>query len=494
MNLRTLCSGGKKDAKSFSRAERSWLLWFGAVSVAIHCGFGMSGTVFGPTQPFIACNIGSDPAEISVVWSFQGVGWMIGSIASSAYFKSYIRESRHKLIYFSSVVTVAAVFSGLVPFVKSLAALCAVKFLAYLFGGSFAAVNIAHFVYTMGPIKSRPFTMMVHLLVGVGFFVGSLIVRPFLPDKSMAESGNSNDVCQSIGNVENVIEETTNNNNSTCEFENTVETLAGLPSIYWPYIIMSCIVLLSALSFLPLALLTKEESFKMPVYNEEDEGKGKKKEDFKRLFKWLPLLILVFLFYCLSCGIERIFQSTVFTFGLCGPLQLPAKSAALSDNSYNGGFMVGRFLGTLIAAFVCPRNMLSLSVSVNFAAAVVLTLFASSSAEGLYAGSAMIGFAVSWQYGSAFSWTAQKLDVTGIAASLFAASCGIGGMSFVPLAGFLNKTNPMAMIWIVLGFTIAHLLIWIAMWITARVLKRRESAEEEKTQRNIIEMTIIDEL
>ena len=33
----------------------------------------------------------------------------------------------------------------------------------------------------MGPVRSRPYTMMIHLLVGVGFLVGSFVVRPFLP-------------------------------------------------------------------------------------------------------------------------------------------------------------------------------------------------------------------------------------------------------------------------------------------------------------------------
>jgi hypothetical protein len=51
---------------------------------------------------------------------------------------------------------------------------------------------------------------------------------------------------------------------------------------------------------------------------------------------------LVFLYYVVSCGIERIYQPMAFTFGLCGPLDLSPPAAASTDSFYNGGFMCGR--------------------------------------------------------------------------------------------------------------------------------------------------------
>ena len=38
-------------------------------------------------------------------------------------------------------------------------------------------------VYTMGPIKSRPFTMAVHSVIGVGFLAATFLVKPFLPEE-----------------------------------------------------------------------------------------------------------------------------------------------------------------------------------------------------------------------------------------------------------------------------------------------------------------------
>ena len=38
-------------------------------------------------------------------------------------------------------------------------------------------------VYTMGPVRSRPFTMAVHSVIGIGFLAGTFLVKPFLPEE-----------------------------------------------------------------------------------------------------------------------------------------------------------------------------------------------------------------------------------------------------------------------------------------------------------------------
>ena len=74
-----------------------------------------------------------------------------------------------QLVYFSSVLLIAGACTLLQPFSPSLLTLTGLRFAAYFSAGFFGAVNIALFVYTMGPVRSRPYTMMIHLLVGVGW-------------------------------------------------------------------------------------------------------------------------------------------------------------------------------------------------------------------------------------------------------------------------------------------------------------------------------------
>ena len=38
-------------------------------------------------------------------------------------------------------------------------------------------------VFTMGPIRSRPFTMALHSVIGIGFLAGTFLVKPFLPQE-----------------------------------------------------------------------------------------------------------------------------------------------------------------------------------------------------------------------------------------------------------------------------------------------------------------------
>ena len=59
----------------------------------------------------------------------------------------------------------------------------------------------------------------------------------------------------------------------------------------------------------------------MPRYYEGGEGE-EKEEEGRGVRHWRLFLAVVFLYYFVSCGVERIYQPMAFTFGLCGPLKL----------------------------------------------------------------------------------------------------------------------------------------------------------------------------
>ena len=125
-----------------------------------------------------------------------------------------------------------------------------------------------------------------------------------------------------------------------------------------------------------------------------------------------------------------------FTFGICGPLALSPRDAVVIDSCYNGGFMFGRLVSALIAAFVTPRNMILMSLVLCIGAAVFLCFQGGSSAISLYVGTAVLGFFVSWQFGSCFSWVAKKKNITGRLSSIFFIGCGFGSLVTPPLSGF----------------------------------------------------------
>lgn len=80
----------------FTKAEIRWLIWYGIVSALVHCFIAAIDAGAGSTLPYIARNVNSDTATLSLQWSVNGGAWMLGSILSSALFKSFIRTPRLK--------------------------------------------------------------------------------------------------------------------------------------------------------------------------------------------------------------------------------------------------------------------------------------------------------------------------------------------------------------------------------------------------------------
>jgi hypothetical protein len=61
---------------------------------------------------------------------------------------------------------------------------------------------------------------------------------------------------------------------------------------------------------------------------------------------------------------------------------------------------------------------MTISCSSFLSAALFLLLMAPTLAPGFYAGLAALGFFVSWQFGTCFSWAARHVNLTGRLSSL----------------------------------------------------------------------------
>ena len=94
----------------------------------------------------------------------------------------------------------------------------------------------------------------------------------------------------------------------------------------------------------------------MPRFYEEEAEKTTEDKPEKDIKYWKTFLMILFCYYFISCGVERIYQPMAFTFGICGPLALSPSDAVIIDSCYNGGFMCGRLVSAFIAAVIRPRS------------------------------------------------------------------------------------------------------------------------------------------
>ena len=217
--------------------------------------------------------------------------------------------------------------------------------------------------------------------------------------------------------------------------EMIIPQLYGIQSICWPFILSGLWCLLISVCFLGLSL---KKSWVMPQFYDEntntkhkDSGPIKLTSLGKRLF-----LSLVILFFSLSGGVVRVFQSMSTTFGMCGPLQLESHQsvdhlhtsfplislyfrAALTDTFYSTGMCLGRLTSTFLSPLILPHTLLIISMVGCFFSSLVLMFLAPVYYVSLYCGVAVMGFFVSWQFATGFSWTSHHMNITGKLSSVF---------------------------------------------------------------------------
>ena len=82
----------------------------------------------------------------------------------------------------------------------------------------------------------------------------------------------------------------------------------------------------------------------------------------------------------------------------------------------------------------------------------------------------ILGFFVSWQFGSTYSWVAQKIDITGRLAPLFFLGCGLGSTIFPPLSGFVftSSVGAVGILYLTLAAVIVQASVYAGMWSVSR--------------------------
>jgi fucose permease len=96
---------------------------------------------------------------------------------------------------------------------------------------------------------------------------------------------------------------------------------------------------------------------------------------------------------------------------------------------------------------------------------VLLVVMADTNEDLLFLGTGAVGFFVSLQFASGYSWLAEQVDLTGRGSSVVFLGANFGWLVFPPLAGlvFFSSVGPMGVYYLTLGLCMAHLILFLGM-------------------------------
>ena len=152
------------------------------------------------------------------------------------------------------------------------------------------------------------------------------------------EEENSVKLCQHLKNPEEFIAANITNNSTV-----TNETFEW-PVLFMPCYIIGTWIFVTSAGFIILGL----KNIDLPKYNNNqiDDKKVKidEKKSRQKKYHGIVLVICGILSIFLTNGIDITFQSQIYIYGLCGPLNLSAEYAGWLNTLYYANYMVGRLV------------------------------------------------------------------------------------------------------------------------------------------------------
>jgi len=443
-----------EGAKVMDEKEKLFCRIFLPLAWSGHIGLGLALGIFGPTQPYLARNVGVSVDTINFIWTGRSIGFMVTSVLTAVVFKQYCRRTWQKMAFLAAAEVITGAFVFLTPWASSFPVLLAFVTVFGMSLGLFDTADNSLMVYIFGPVKSRPFTQSVHAFVGVGFVLGSVLVQPFLPKSNSGDAS----VCPGAS--------AGNGTESKSDALEAMPTMAGLPSIYWPFIAIGIWHFITAAGKLVLGC----SGLTMPSFYGNTGGAQEESDEggVRELLGWGPLLLLVYIYYVMSCGLEGFFQSNTYTYALCGPLKMSPTDANLLNILYYAAFVTGRLSGIFISRLVSPTKIIISSISGCIIGSLLLTVLAPYHSVALYIGVILMGFAISFQFASGISWTANLFNVTGRASFIFFFGAFTGFLSFPPIAGAIIASAIGGFFYLALATILAQAALFALMCFMAR--------------------------
>ena len=229
-------------------------------------GNGLTNTVVGPMQPYLAANVGTDIATINLLWTFGNFGYIVGCLAAGTLYKKFITTQAQKMVFLGITIALTGLTSCIMPFIQSFWLLMMCRLVQFVCQGMYVTADCITVVLCMGPVISRPFTMALHATIGMGFLLATFIVQPFLPNLSGQLAQDT--ICDTQRTEE--------------EMQTSVDEIpqmGGIQSIAWPFLIGGLWCVVGGLGYFYLGLCKHT----MPIYQVEEDKSSSTENQAKRI-------------------------------------------------------------------------------------------------------------------------------------------------------------------------------------------------------------------
>ena len=134
--------------------------------------------------------------------------------------------------------------------------------LAGIFLGCLDTASNSLVVWMLGPERSPPFTQSLHAMVALGFVLGSLIVRPFLPDREEDRM-----ICERLSQDNlSLISDSQAAGPTAGQHDNLHLTAHSVLPLGWPFFIICMIHSFTALGYLALGIEQQNLNVKITLF------------------------------------------------------------------------------------------------------------------------------------------------------------------------------------------------------------------------------------
>ena len=365
-------------------------LFISLVAVA-RIAHGFFTSVTGPTLPSLAYNCGVDTSDVSAVFTWKGLGSVIGAIIAGFVFPR-VKSGMGKL----GMVGAMLIFNGCamagMPFVSDLILLGVISFITTMTASFFNTGLESLVLVIWGPDESRPIIAVYHFFFTFGGFLAPFLVGLFK---------DADDALKKCTNREDDDQLPTSPSNQSMhgyafegDFFDELDT-----DIIPPYLIVGGFVVGAGIFTSVCALCKLTERLMQEQADMIDE---RAEEPVRKL--WLFFIFDMIIHAC-AANMDTIFQSFIYTYSLCSDTFDYAPQAANDVNTvFWIAFMAGRLSGTFISVHVAPWTFIivdCLGSIVGLSLIIGVDGSGDSNKAILYTGVVFFGYFVSCVYGCA---------------------------------------------------------------------------------------------